>query len=147
MDPATIVTGVLTVLMPYVAKGAKEFISMAGEVGYEKAKGLFEKLKAKWAGDKEVTSTLENFEAKPERYKPVLEDIMHEKLAKDPELAGELAKMLQEMGPTLTIIQEMDEAKGVTGLAAGEVNSGNVNVTQKIKKAEDVTGAKIDRIG
>ena len=147
MDPASIVTGVLTVLMPYVAKGAKEFISMAGEAGYEKAKGLFEKLKAKWSGDKEVTSTLENFEAKPERYKPVLEDIMHEKLAKDPELAGELAKMLQEMGPTLTIIQEMDEAKGVTGLAAGEVNSGNVNVTQKIKKAEDVTGAKIDRIG
>ena len=147
MDPATIATGVLTVLMPYVAKGAKEFISVVGEVGYEKAKGLMEKLKSKWSGDKEVTSTLENFEAKPERYKPVLEDIMHEKLAKDPELANELSKMLQEMGPTLTIIQEMDEARGVTGLAAGEVNSGNVSVTQKIKKAEDVTGAKIDRIG
>lgn len=147
MDPASIVTGVLTVLMPYVAKGAKEFISIAGEAGYEKAKGLFEKLKAKWSGDPEVTSTIEHFEAKPERYKPVLEDIMHEKLLQDPDFADELSKILKDMGPTLNIIQEMDEAKGVTGLAAGEVNSGNVSVTQKIKKAEDVTGAKIDRIG
>ena len=147
MDPATIVTGVVSVLMPYVAKGAKEFISMAGEAGYQKAKGLFEKIKAKWAGDEEGSTTLQRFEEKPERYKPVLEDILREKLAKDPELAGELSRMLQEMGPTLRIVQEIDEARGVTGLVAGEVKSGDVSVSQNIKKAEDVTGAKIDRIG
>ncbi|HWC76658.1 MAG TPA: hypothetical protein VG778_04310 [Blastocatellia bacterium] len=147
MDPATIATSVLAILMPYVAKGAKEFINIAGEAGYEKAKGMLQKIKAKWSGDQEVSSTIERFEEKPERYKPVLEDILKEKLAQDPEMASQLAALLKEMGPTLHIIQEMEEGKGVTGLAAGEVQSGKVTVDQKIKKAEDVTGAKIDRIG
>ena len=147
MDPVTIATGVLTVLTPYLVKGAKEFVSVAGDVACEKASGMLQKLKQRWAGDKEASTSLEQFEQKPERYKPVIEDILKEKLTNDESLSRELSTMLQDMGPTLEIIQKMDEGRNVTGVEAKELNKGRVGVTQEIKKADGVTGAKIDRIG
>ena len=47
----TLVTNVMTILMPYVVKGAEEFAKLVGEAAYHKAKRLFETLKARFAGD------------------------------------------------------------------------------------------------
>ena len=147
MDPVTLTTNILAVLMPYVTKKAEQFVQEAGEAAYEKAKNLFHTLKARWTGDKEATDQLARFEEKPERYHPVLEDILQEKLAQDKDLAGELARLLEEMGPSLDIIQEMEEAKQVTGLRAKKMKKGKATVKQKAKKAEDMTGIEIDEIG
>jgi len=147
MDPATIATGVLAILTPYLVKGAKEFTNVVGEAAYDKAKGLLQNLKQRWAGDKEASATLEQFEQKPERYKPVVEDILKEKLSADSGMAQEYAEKLRDMGPVLEIIQKMDEGKNITGLEAKELNKGHVVVTQEIKNADGVTGIKIDRIG
>lgn len=84
---------------------------------------------------------------KPERYQPVLEDILNEKLAQDKDFADELAHLLKEMGPTLEIVQKMKEAEDVTGLEAEDMSRSKAKVRQDIEKAEKVTGAKIDRIG
>jgi hypothetical protein len=149
MDPIItgLVTSVITVLTPYVKKGAGEFANAAGEVAYEKAKGLLATLKKRWVKDKEASTQLENFEKKPERYQPVLEDILAEKLSEDKEFADELAQILKEMGPTLEIIQKMEEAEDVTGLEAEEMAGGKAKVEQEIGKAKNVTGAKFKRIG
>ena len=149
MDPvtATLAANVMTVLMPYAALGAQEFVKSAGKDAYEKAKSLIATLKARWAGDEEAADTLARFEEKPERYQPVLKDILEEKLSQDKELAAELATILHEMGPTLEIIQQMEEGRRVTGLEAEQMSGGRATVRQDIQRGEDVTGARITRIG
>lgn len=137
----------MSVLTPYVATSADAFAKSAGMAAYQKATNLFGTLKARWAGDKEATETLARFQEKPERYQPVLEDILKEKLAQDRELAAQLASLLDEMGPSLEVIQKMDEGRRVTGLEVGEMSRGRARVSQEIERGEDVTGARIDRIG
>jgi hypothetical protein len=150
VDPVTITTlaaSVMSVLMPYAATGVNEFAKSAGRSAYQKATELFGTLKTRWAGDKEATETLARFEEKPERYQPVLEDILKEKLTQDKELAAELATLLNEMGPSLEVIQKMEVGRKVTGLEAEEMSGGRASVRQDIEKGEDVTGARIGRIG
>ena len=104
-------------------------------------------LRAKWTGDEEATDALTRFEDKPERYAPVLEDVLREKLAEDKELAVVLSTLINEMGPTLEVVQKMEEGRRVTALEAEEMTGGKTTVNQDIARGEDVTGAKIRRIG
>ncbi len=148
MDPvSTLVTGVMTVLMPYVTKGAEEFAKAAGDVAFRKAKGLIDTLRAKLAGDKEASESLTRLEEKPERYKPVVEDVLKEKLSQDTALAAEVERQLKDMAPELEIIQRIKGGEAVTGLEADEVTGGRVKVTQDIEQGKNITGAKIKRLG
>ena len=149
MDPATIAlaTSVMNVLLSYVSKGAEEFASKVGDAAYEKARTLLSTLKEKWKGDEEASESLARFEEKPERYQPVLSNILQEKLSQDKELASRVSRLLQEMGPALQVIQKMEEGKGVTGLKAREFHRGIAHVSQEITTGEDVTGAEFDTIG
>jgi len=149
MDPitATLAANVVAVLAPYVAVGAQEFVRNAGKDAYEKAKTMFAALRAKWTGDEEATDALTRFEEKPERYATVLEDVLNEKLAEDKELAVVLTTLLNEMGPSLEVVQKMEEGRKVTGLEAEEMTGGKTTVNQDIGRGEDVTGARIRRIG
>jgi len=149
MDPATLslAASVMSVLMPYVTVGTQAFVKSAGSDAYQKVKSMLGTLKARWSGDEEATETLARFEEKPERYRPVMEDILKEKLSQDVELAEELATLLNEMGPSLEIIQQMEEGRRVTGLEAEQMSGGTARVRQDIERGEDVTGARIGRIG
>ncbi len=149
MDPvsATLAANVMTVLMPYAAMGAQEFVKSAGKEAYEKAKTLLGTLKARWAGDQEATDAVSRFEEKPERYRPVLEGILEEKITQDEQLAAELATLLEEMGPSLEVVQRMEEGSRITGLEAEQMSGGRARVRQDIGRGEDVTGARIGRIG
>jgi hypothetical protein len=77
----------------------------------------------------------------------VLEDILQERLAEDEDLANELRRLLQDMGPELDIIQKIDVGENVIGLEADEMTGGKAKIEQDIKEAKNVTGAKIKRIG
>jgi hypothetical protein len=90
---------------------------------------------------------LVRFEQKPERYQTALEDILQEKLVKDHDLAAQVARLLQEMGPALEIIQQMEEGKDIIGLKAREMRSGRARISQDITKAQEVTGAELDTLG
>jgi hypothetical protein len=149
MDPAilSLAASVMSVLMPWATVGAQAFVKSAGSDVYQKVKSVVGTLRARWSGDAEATETLNRFEEKPERYQPVLEDILKEKLSQDVELAEELATLLNEMGPSLEIIQQMEEGRRVTGLEAEEMTEGKARVRQDIQRGEDVTGARIRRIG
>ena len=149
MDPvtATLAANVVAVLAPYVAVGAQEFAKSVGKEAYEKAKGMLAALRAKWTGDQEATDALTRFEEKPERYAPVLEDVLNEKLTEDKELAAVLSTLLNEMGPSLEVVQQMEEGRRVMGLEAEEMAGGKATVRQDIGTGEDVTGARIRRIG
>jgi len=149
MDPTVVdlATKTVAILLPFVSKGAEEFASKVGDAAYEKAKNLLATLKQRWSGDKEATESLSRFEEKPERYKTVLQDILEEKLTEDHDLAAQLAQLLQEMGPTLEIVQRMNEGKNIIGLKGGEMRHGRAKISQDITKAEGVIGAEFDTLG
>lgn len=142
-----LVTSVMSVLMPYVAKAAEEFITHVGKDAYEKAKKLFATLKTRFAGDKEAIDQLAYFEKNPQRYESLIEDILEKKLAQDKELATELAEILDEMGPTLEIIQKFGQASGITGLKAKHLKKGKVKIIQEGDKITEGKGADIGTIG
>ena len=148
MDPviAGLAANVVAVLAPYAAMGAQEFAKSVGKGAYEKAKGMLAILRAKWTADEEATDALTRFEEKPERYAPVLEDVLKEKLVEDEELAAVLSTLLNEMGPSLEVVQKMEEGRRVIGLEAEEMAGGRATVNQDIGTGEDVTGARIRRI-
>lgn len=147
MEPVTLGATVMSILMPYVVKKAERFIEIAGRSAYNQAKKLLATLKARWAGDKEATDQLALFERNPDRYWQTVEDTLVKRLDKDGNLAAELKQVIEQMGPSLTVIQEMDEAKKVTGLRVRHMKKGRASITQKAKKAENMTGADIDTLG
>lgn len=149
MDTATLATSVIGVLTPLVVKGAREIATVAGEKVGEKASEMLSSLKRRWAGDEEASSTLERFEKNPTRYEPVLEDILHEKLDADEGLRDEMARLVDEIGPNLVVVQRLGSVSGeATGVDAGELNRGNVEVDQQADNVSGkITGARIDRIG
>jgi len=141
---------VISVLTPLVAKGAKALADAAGKVAAEKANSIMETLKRRWSGDAEASGALKRFEENPQRYEPMLEDILTEKFGSDADLESQLRKLLEEMGDGLTIVQRLGTVSGeATGLEAGELGRGRkVSVEQSANEVSGkITGAKIDRIG
>ena len=63
------------------------------------------------------------------------------------ELTAEVVPAYDEMSSILEVIQQMKEGRGVTGLEAEEMSGGRVRVAQNIERSDNVTGAKIGRIG
>ena len=137
----------MEVLVPYAAIGASEFVKTAGKDTYEKAKSLVETLKKRWSQDEEASEVLEKFERKPDRYQPVVEDILKEKLEKEIGLADELQRILDNMGPEIEIIQKMAVACGIVGLEVDEMVRGKAKIKQEFDEGKDVIGARIKRIG
>jgi class 3 adenylate cyclase len=68
-------------------------------------------------------------------------------VTQDEELVAELVPSSDETGPFLEVIQQMKEGRGVTGLEAEEFSGGRVRVAQNIERSDNVTGARIRRIG
>ncbi|WP_375494712.1 hypothetical protein [uncultured Nostoc sp.] len=149
MEPISLITAIMTVLTPFVKKGAEEFAGAAGQDAYEKAKTIFEWLKVRWNGeeDQEALNVLKNFEKKPERYESILRDILQEKLAQDKELFEQLSKFFPQNNPKLQIAQNMDGSEDVTGLKANKMNKGTATVKQDINQSKKIIGADIDSIG
>jgi hypothetical protein len=147
METYAIAATAISILVPYVAKGAEEFIKTAGKDGYEKTKALFATLKARWEGNDEANSTLANFEKNPERHGQPLKSILEDELAADPGFKAELSRQVTDIGPYLEVIQKMKTAEDVVGLQADEMNRGAVKVNQEIDEARNVKGAEIKRIG
>ncbi len=141
MDPATIGTAVVTILSPFVADAGKELVKTVGEVGVEKAKGLLAWLKQQFAGDPVAASDLSRFEQDPKVFAPSLQTTIEKKVADDPAFSSAIADRVNELGPIITIIQEFDDARDLTGVE-GAVRAGNVSVTQKGTTASNVTGIK-----
>jgi hypothetical protein len=144
MDPVTIATSVMALLVPYVLKGADTFAEETGKSAFEHVSGLLGKLKRRWRGDDEARLALEQFEAKPERYQGVLRDILIEKLKGDAAFADELSSDLQ---PLVEVTQKMREGQDVTGVRADELTQGTVRVEQDIERGIRVVGANLGKIG
>ena len=147
MDPLTLATAALTILSPYAKDTGKELVKTIGEIGFEKAKGLFTWLKQKFSGDPSASKDFSRFEADPDTFEPSLKATIKEKVEQDPDFAVELQKRIDEMGPMITVFQEIKKGKNVIGVDADEIHSGKVGVTQKADDVEGMTAVRVKKIG
>lgn len=150
MDPVSIAAGVGALLAPYLKKAAEEFAGEAGKYAQEKAKALWEKLRAKFESDPPAEKTLERFEADPDGARSDFEAQVKKKAEEDPSLRDELAQALAEVkrqAPHVKVVQRIKEAEELTGVEARRLTRGTVDVTQEIDKGKKVTGVKLDEIG
>jgi hypothetical protein len=147
MEVAELSKQVVAVLVSYLSIGAVEFAKTAGDIALAQGRKLLGVLKDRWTKDTEVSGELQHFEEKPQRYQGVIEDILNEKLTADPELAKMLSDILESMGPSLKIVQNIKEAKLVLGVETETFESGDVDVEQTVDKADEVTGGKFKKIG
>jgi hypothetical protein len=150
MDPATIAASVAALLAPYLRKAGEDFVGEAGKFVQEKAKVLWQKLRAKLDGDPPAKVVLDRFEKDPEAHAGEFKATIEEKITDDKPLSDEISADVAEIkrkAPYLRVVQQMTEAEGVVGAKAKRLKSGTVDVSQVIKKAKNVTGAELDEIG
>lgn len=145
MDP--VIAAALAGLTAFVTTSTEDLLKALGNTAANKVRKLFGALKARWSNDPAAVGDLERFADNPKLYAPVVQARLEQLLSSDPEFRTVLVQLVNDIGPQLTVVQRMAEARGVTGLEADEFRRGRASVEQNIEKASDVTGAKFKTIG
>jgi hypothetical protein len=96
-----IAAAVIALLSPYLAEAGKSIAGKAGDVALEGVKALHEAIRRKFTddGDDFARQTLERVEAQPESEtrKQSLAEVLDEKVKADPDFAGELRRLLENV--------------------------------------------------
>jgi hypothetical protein len=142
-----LVATIMGVVSPYLAKGAEAFAKEAGKEAFKGVKALADRLGRWWNGDPVASAVAQNFPAAPEKYGRVLAGLLADELARDPALASELKGLVEQMGPTVNVVQKIKVAGDVTGADIGALVRGSLQVTQDVEYADTVTGISADRVG
>jgi hypothetical protein len=150
MDPVTIAAAVGALFAPYFKKAAEAFAGEAGKYVHGKVKDMWEKLRARVAGDPQAAAALDRFERDPDGARTELEALVEKQTAADTGLRDELAEALAEIkrqAPNVKVVQRVKEAEEAVALKARRLARGNVDVTQEVDKAKKATAVEIDEIG
>jgi hypothetical protein len=145
VDP--LIAAIMAAIASYVSTQTGEILEKVGDAATNKAKAIWTRLKERWSSDENATRELDSFATEPQVYGPVIRTRLETKLNYDRVLRDELSRLVADIGPDIEVFQEIAKAKGVVGLEADEVASGTTRVHQRMTEADDVTGAKVRRIG
>jgi hypothetical protein len=143
----TLAASAISLVAPYLAKTAEEFAKEGGKEAFALAKKLADRLERWWKGDPVAQAAAENLPKDPERYAPMLSALLSADLAKDENLAAELRSLIDNLGPVVEVLQKIDIGRGVTGADIGHMLQGRLRVHQEMRQADNVTGAKVQRLG
>jgi len=147
MGLEVLVPVLLGALLRVAGKVADGVLSAVEEQSKQAANGVVTKLRAWWSRDKVASDELERFQAEPDIYRPVIEARLVKKLTAEPEMQREFEALVTGMGPQVEVFQKIAKANGVTGARIEELVRGHVHVKQEMDTAENVTGAEIKRVG
>jgi len=137
----------VTLLAPYFIKGAEKFAAKAGRPASQKVESLWNRITGQFHGDKEITKELSDFRKNPGRNASILADDLHQEMKKNENFASDLTMILNDLGPSINIIQEFDEAKTIVGARIAKFQNGSLYVEQRAKIVEEALGAHIKELG
>ena len=147
MDPATIGASVVALLSPYVADAGKQIVKAVGEEGVRKTKELLQWLRQKFDADPVASEKLKDFEQNPQASAEELQETVAAKARDDQQFMAEITTRMKELQPVLVIIQDYEDAEGLTGLKAKRFSGKtSASVTQKGKTGRNTTGAEFEDI-
>jgi hypothetical protein len=151
MDPATIAAGAAALLSPYLKKAGEEFAGEAGKYVQEKARDLWQKIRAKLDGDPPARVVLDKFEANPDAHVGEFTVKVQEKIAADKPLADEISAGVADVkrnAPYVRVVQRIKEAEDVVGVKANSLKTGTVDLDQALDVAKGkIVGVDIGDIG
>jgi hypothetical protein len=142
-----LVATVISIVSPYLVKGAEEFVKSAGKAAFDGTKALAERLSRWWKNDPIANAAATSFKSDPEHYGKLLGAQLEHDLTKDEPFANELRALVDSLGTSVDVIQRMEVARGVTGADIGTLVSGQVRVQQDIRDAQNITGFKGGKVG
>ena len=141
---------VVALFAPYLKQIGEDFVGEAGAYVRDKAKSLWQRLRAKLDGDPPAKAVLDRFAENPDAYGAEFTVTLTEKIAADEPLAAEISADVAEIkrkAPYVGVGQKMTDAEGIVGAKAKRLKSGTVDVSQVCEKATNVIGADLDEIG
>jgi hypothetical protein len=151
MDPATIAAGAVALLVPYLKQAGEEFVGEAGKYAQEKARLLWQKIRAKLDGDAPTKVVLDKFEKAPEVHAEEVTAKVQETVAADKPLADDIAADVADVkrkAPYLRIVQTITEAENAVALKAKRLKAGTVDLTQNLGTVKGTAvAADIEEIG
>ena len=138
MDPVTLATSVVGILMPYLIKGGETIAKKAVDETIEKAGQLYQTIKQKFSGDPYAKETLKRVEEDPnsEARQAALTGVLEEKIKSDPALASELEQFLA-LAKELTSDQINQSVK-----VSGNAKTGNITTIGKMDGNIDMSHKK-----
>lgn len=116
MSVEIIAINVITIVTPLVKKGAEGATKSLGKTLFGQTNVLLRRLKSALNSYKEAENTIENFELNPGRYKVCLQEILVEELRENEELANELTRLIDEMGPLIEVLKKIEKLAGKAAL-------------------------------
>lgn len=142
-----LVVTVMTLVSPYLVKGAEEFAAEAGKDAYDGVKALVGRLSAWWSDKPAAKAAAESMAQDPEENAAALAGALEREIGRNPALAADLQALVDKAAPYLGVVQKMKVADGVTGVRIEEFTRGTVSVDQTIDDAKNVIGAHVTRLG
>jgi hypothetical protein len=142
-----LVAAAISIVGPYIAKGAEEFAKEAGKESLGAVKALADRLQMWWSGEPVAAAAAEHFALDPKKYSTILGELLASDLANDERFASEVRELVSGVGPHVEVVQRIEIAKGVTGADVDELVRGSIHVAQQMREAQDVTGFKAKRVG
>ena len=115
-------------LLRVAGKVSDGVLSAVEEQSNQAANGLIAKLRAWWSRDKVASDELERFQDEPDMYKPVIEARLVKKLTAEPDMQREFETLVTGLGPQVEVFQKIAKANGVTGARIEELVRGHVRV-------------------
>jgi hypothetical protein len=147
VDPVTIAAGTIALLTPFVRRMAEEFAGAGGKAVWDKTQELLTSLRLRLRTDSAAIDALEQFEQRPEHGAVVLQSVLEERLAADPQLLAEINQTLEAIksaGPNVRVVQRAQEAEDVAGVRARNLRRGQVSVEQEVGRARNVLGVHLE---
>ena len=95
---------------------------------------------ADWGDTHSITDPT-RFREDPKPYEGARKGTTRKTAEADPDFSQEAEKRVADIGPTISVFQDIVDGKVVLG-GEGDVKSGQVSVNQKVQKADAVTGWK-----
>jgi phage-related tail protein len=148
MPLTALATTVIGVLTPLVSKGVTQLANAAGDFAAKKAEEMLGRLRDHLNKKNDVVAadTLQRFEKEPEKYKPMMETVLQERLEQYPDLRKEIAALVNEMGDSVNVVQKLGEVEG-EAIGAEVKGKGRVNVDQSADKVKGkIVGARVERL-
>lgn len=137
---------VISVVLPYFAKGTEEFAKEAGKVAFSQVEKIILAIRRLCDKDPDTARRFGEFEKSPVDNRDSIQTAILTRLEHDRPVVDELMQLLAELGPSIRVIQRMKLGTNVVGLKARRMSRGSAEVKQHIDDANNVTGAEIDEI-
>lgn len=143
----TLAAAAIGLAAPYLAKGAEAFASATGGAAFDAVKALVARLHRWWSSDPVATAAAESFATNPEENSKLLGRKLSTDLAGNADLAADLRALVDNVGPYVEIVQNIEIARNVTGAKIKAMVEGTIRVEQTMKSADNITGVEIKTLG